>query len=57
MAELLVMFLVHEADDVVENEDAFDRVAEGLVLRLEPVNDEARIEELVRPPGFRRDQS
>ena len=53
MRELLVMLLVDEADDVVEDENALDRVAHRLVLRLEPVDDHARaqVDQLVRPFG------
>ena len=44
MRELLVVLFVDEADDVVEDEDALDRVAHDLVLGLEPVDDDARAE-------------
>ena len=50
MGEFHVMLFVDEADDVVEDENAFDRVAHHLVLGLEPVDDHARaeIDQLVR---------
>ena len=44
MRELHVMLFVDEADDVVENEDALDFVAHHFVLRLEPIDDDARAE-------------
>ena len=48
--ELHVVLFVDEADDVVEDEDAFDGVAHHLVLRLQPVDDHARaqVDQLVR---------
>ena len=44
MGELQVVLFVDEADDVVEDENAFDRVAQHLVLGLEPVDDHPRAE-------------
>ena len=42
MRELHVVLFVDEAHDVVQDEDALDRVAHDLVLRLQPVDDHAR---------------
>ena len=52
--EFLVVLFVHEANNVVQNEDAFDGVAHGLVLGLEPVNDKmgAERQEFVGPFRF-----
>ena len=60
MREFLVMLLVHEADDVVQDENAFDRVAHRLVLGLEPVNDQVRAHgraACAPTPAFPRGQS
>ena len=48
------MLLVDEAHNVVEDEDALDRIAHDLLLRLEPVDDHARaqVDQLVRALGI-----
>ena len=58
MRELQVVLLVHEPHNVVEDEDALDRIAHHLLLRLQPVDDHprAQVDQLVRalrvlPPG------
>ena len=55
MREFHVVLFVDEAHDVVENENALDRVAHHLVLRLEPIDDHARAEidqACAQPSGF-----
>ncbi len=57
MGEFHVVLFVDEADDVVEDENSFDRVAHDFVLGLEPVDDDAgaEVDELVTAlRGFRR---
>ena len=51
--ECLVVLLVDEPDDVVEDEDALDGVAHDLVLRFEPVDDDAcaQVDQLMSAPA------
>ena len=48
-----VMLLVDESDDVIEDENAFYRIAHHLLLRFQPVDDDSgtEVDKLVRAFG------